>query len=261
MVEVSMRNLDEFTITDEALRRIAATPDTRIKEIMTSLIRHLHDFARDVRLTEPEWLAGILFLTRTGHLCSDVRQEFILLSDTLGLSQLVVAQSHSRPENVSEQTVFGPFHVEGAPKRPSHGSDLAQGVPGEPLYVTAQVVADGHPVAGAEVDTWHADADGFYDVQDEHWSVDKAWLRAAFRTDDDGRFSFKSILPKSYPIPTDGTVGEMLAATNRSPMRPAHIHFKVEKDGRSEEHTSELQSLMRISYAVFCLKKKKTKTQ
>src|SRR3546814_3438595 len=105
MVEVSMRNLDEFTITDEALRRIAATPDTRIKEIMTSLIRHLHDFARDVRLTEPEWLAGILFLTRTVHLCSDVRQEFILLSDTLGLSQLVVAHSHSRPENVSQQTV------------------------------------------------------------------------------------------------------------------------------------------------------------
>src|SRR3546814_1026170 len=103
MVEVSMRNLDEFTITDEALRRIAATPDTRIKEIMTSLIRHLHDFARDVRLTEPEWLAGILFLTRTGHLCSDVRQEFILLSDTLGLSQLVVAQSHSRPENVRSE--------------------------------------------------------------------------------------------------------------------------------------------------------------
>src|SRR3546814_11140867 len=102
-----MRNLDEFTITDEALRRIAATPDTRIKEIMTSLIRHLHDFARDVRLTEPEWLAGILFLTRPGHLCSDVRQEFILLSDTLGLSQLVVPQSHSRPEHVPENTVFG----------------------------------------------------------------------------------------------------------------------------------------------------------
>src|SRR3546814_12115139 len=94
-----------------------------------------------------------------------------------------------------------PFHVEGAPKRPSHGSDLAQGVPGEPLYVTAKVVADGHPVAGAEVDTWHADADGFYDVQDEHWSVDKAWLGAAFRTYDDGRSSFKSILPKTFPIP------------------------------------------------------------
>src|SRR3546814_9827197 len=119
-----------------------ATPDSWSKEILTSLFRHLHDFARDVRLTGPEVLAGILFLTRTGHRCSDVRQEFILLSDTLGLSQLVVAQGHSRPENVSEQTVFGPFHVEGAPKRPSHGSDLAQGVPGEPLYVTAQVVAD-----------------------------------------------------------------------------------------------------------------------
>src|SRR3546814_19071136 len=134
MVEVSMRNLDEFTITDEALRRIAATPDTRIKEIMTSLIRHLHDFARDVRLTEPEWLAGILFLNRTGHLCSDVRQEFILLSDTLGLSQLVVATSHSRPANISEPPVFGPFHVDGSPNRPSHGSDLPPGVPGEPLH-------------------------------------------------------------------------------------------------------------------------------
>src|SRR3546814_18761360 len=110
---------------------------------MTSLIRHLHDFARDVRLTEPEWLAGILFLTRTGHLCSDVRQEFILLSDTLGLSQLVVAQSHSRPETVSEQTVFGPFHVEGAPKRPSPGPDLAPGGPGEPPYVTAKGAAAG----------------------------------------------------------------------------------------------------------------------
>src|SRR3546814_20623030 len=142
MVEVSMRNLDEFTITDEALRRIAATPDTRIKEIMTSLIRHLHDFARDVRLTEPEWLAGILFLTSTGHLCSDVSQEFILLSDTLGLSQLVVAQSHSSPENVSEKTVSGQFHVVGAPKRPSHGSGLATGVPAETLYCTAPVSSE-----------------------------------------------------------------------------------------------------------------------
>src|SRR3546814_9845422 len=176
MVEVSMRNLDEFTITDEALRRIAATPDTRIKEIMTSLIRHLHDFARDVRLTEPEWLAGILFLTRTGHLCSDVRQEFILLSDTLGLSQLVVAQSHSSPENVSEQTVFGPFHVEGAPTRPSHRSDLAQGAPGAPLYVTAQVAAGGHPFAAATVHTGHADPDGFYVVQAAHLSDEHASL-------------------------------------------------------------------------------------
>src|SRR3546814_19042271 len=112
-----MRNLDEFTITDEALRRIAATPDTRIKEIMTSLIRHLHDFARDVRLTEPESLAGILFLTRTGPLCSDVRQELILLSDTLGLSQLVVAPSHRPPENVSTTSVFGPLHESGRASR------------------------------------------------------------------------------------------------------------------------------------------------
>ncbi|MBJ7437798.1 MAG: hydroxyquinol 1,2-dioxygenase [Sphingopyxis sp.] len=226
-----MRNLDEFTITQEALRRLEETPDPRLKQIMASLIRHLHDFARDVKLTEEEWLQGILFLTRTGHLCTDVRQEFILLSDTLGLSQLVVAQSHSRPEDVSEQTVFGPFHVEGAPKLPTHGCDLAAGIEGEPLFVTAQVLANGEPVADAEVDIWHADAEGFYDVQEDGWAVDDARLRATFRTDADGKLSFKTILPKSYPIPTDGTVGEMLAATKRSPMRPAHIHFKIDKEG------------------------------
>src|SRR3546814_17582886 len=131
---------------------------------MPSLIRHRHDLARDVRLTEPEWLAGILFLTRTGHLCSDVRQEFILLSDTLGLSQLVVAQSHRRPENVSEQTVFGPFHVAGAPKRPSHGSDLAQGGPGDTPYFTGQDVSAALPFAGAELHHGHHHPHGFSPV-------------------------------------------------------------------------------------------------
>lgn len=226
-----MRNLDEITITPEALRRIEATPDPRLKEIMTALIRQLHDFARETNLTEQEWFDGILFLTRTGQLCTDTRQEFILLSDTLGLSQLVVAQSHSRPEAVSEQTVFGPFHVEGAPVLPTHGHDLATAVEGEPLFVTVRVTAEGRPVPAAKVDVWHADADGFYDVQAADWSLDETSLRGTFHTDDDGRFSFKTILPKSYPIPTDGTVGEMLAATRRSPMRPAHIHFKVDKEG------------------------------
>ena len=127
--------------------------------------------------------------------------------------------------------MFGPFHVEGAPELPAHGADLAEGVEGEPLFVDARVMAQGQPVADAEVDVWHADAEGLYDVQDDGWRPEDARLRAAFRTDRDGRLSFKTILPKSYPIPTDGTVGEMLDAIKRSPMRPAHIHVRIAKDG------------------------------
>jgi hydroxyquinol 1,2-dioxygenase len=226
-----MRNLNEHNITAETIRRIENTPDSRLQEVMTSLIEHLHDFAREVELTEAEWLYGIQFLTRTGHLCTDIRQEFILLSDTLGLSQLVVAQNHSRPASVTEQTVFGPFHVEGAPRRVPHGFDIATGIEGVPLFVTARVLSDRRPVTGAVVDAWQADAAGFYDVQDTDWEISQARLRAVFETDSDGRFSFRTILPKSYPIPTDGTVGEMLAATHRSPMRPAHIHFRIAKPG------------------------------
>lgn len=225
-------NLNEFTITDEALRRIENTENPRLHEIMSSLIRHLHDFAREVKLTEQEWLEGITFLTRTGQISDSVRQEMILLSDTLGLSQLVVAQSHSRPAEATEQTVFGPFHVEGAPNQPSHGADIAGGATGEPLWVAARAVdADGKPVPGAVVDVWQADAAGFYDVQDEDWQIDNARLRAVFETDIDGRFSFRSIMPVSYPIPSDGPVGEMMRATNRHSMRPAHIHFMIRKAG------------------------------
>lgn len=226
-----MRNLNEHNISDEVLRSIADTPDRRLHQILANLVRHLHDFARETKLTEAEWMAGISFLTRTGHLCTDQRQEFILLSDTLGLSQLIVAQSHSRPVQATEQTVFGPFFVPGAPKLAPHGGDLAVGLAGDPLFVTAQVVSDGTPLPDALVDAWQADSHGYYDVQAEDWTPDGAKLRAQFRTDSDGKFSFRSVLPKSYPIPVDGTVGEMLRATNRSPMRPAHLHFKIEKPG------------------------------
>src|SRR5882672_4975156 len=140
-----MKNLNQFNITDEMLRRISNTPNKRLHEILTGLVHHLHDFAREVHLTEDEWFEGIKFLTRTGHLCTDTRQEFILLSDTLGLSQLVVAQNHSRPKEATEQTVFGPFHVEGAPAREAHGADLAVGIKGEPLFVDAQVYGNGKP--------------------------------------------------------------------------------------------------------------------
>jgi hydroxyquinol 1,2-dioxygenase len=227
-----MLNLDEYTITGEALRRIEATPDARLKRIMTCLIRHLHDFARETELTEAEWLAGIEFLTRTGHTCTDTRQEFILLSDTLGLSQLVVAQSHSRPQGATEQTVFGPFHVQGAPKLPSHGTDITGNAVGDPLFVSARVTdAAGRAVAGATVDMWQADAAGFYDIQDEGWTPDEARLRGIFQTDAEGTFNFWTVLPASYPIPMDGPVGVMMRATARHPMRPAHIHFMIAKPG------------------------------
>ncbi|EPR16188.1 6-chlorohydroxyquinol-1,2-dioxygenase [Sphingobium indicum IP26] len=226
-----MRDLNEFTITAEVLRRIENTPDPRLHEILASAIRHLHDFARETKLTEAEWMEGIKFLTRTGHMCSDVRQEFVLLSDTLGLSMLVVAQNHSRPAEATEQTVFGPFHVEGAPVLATHGSNLARGVEGEPLFVRAEVVSPDGPVADAVVDVWQADAEGFYDVQSPDWSLEEAALRGVFHTDAAGRFSFRSILPKSYPIPSDGTVGEMLDATRLHPMRPAHMHYRIAKPG------------------------------
>lgn len=230
-IMATQRNLDETTITSAVIDQCASTPDPRLRHIMTSLVRHLHDFAREVNLTEDEWFQGIDFLTRTGHTCSGTRQEFILLSDTLGLSQLVVAQNHKRSPEATEQTVFGPFHVEGAIPQPD-GANIAEGMPGDPLFVTAQVTGvDGKPIPGATVDVWHADAEGFYDLQHPDWSRDAMKLRAVFETDAGGRFRFRTIQPSAYPIPTDGPVGEMLQATQRSAMRPAHVHFRISAPG------------------------------
>jgi hydroxyquinol 1,2-dioxygenase len=226
-----MRNLNEYNITDEVVRRMAGAMNPRTRELMTALARHLHAFARETSLTEEEWFRGMKFMAQTGALCSATRHEFILLSDTLGLSQLVVAQNHSRERGATEQTVFGPFHVEGVPEQPTHGADLAIGMAGAPLYVTAEVRCDSGEVADALVDIWQADSDGQYDVQMADWCIENAKLRALLRTDKEGRLSFRTILPKSYPIPTDGTVGEMLRATNRHAMRPAHIHFRIRKLG------------------------------
>jgi hydroxyquinol 1,2-dioxygenase len=225
------RNLDETTITETVIEQFADTPDPLLKRIMTALVRHLHEFAREVNLTEDEWLRGIEFLTRTGHRCSEQQQEFILLSDTLGLSQLVVAQNHRRSPGATEQTIVGPFHIEGARALPD-GVDIAAGVPGDPLFVQAQVTGvEGEPIPNATVDVWHADAEGVYDVQDPNWNPDMTKLRAVFKTGADGRFSFRTIQPCAYPVPINGPVGEMLAATNRNAMRPAHIHFRVSAPG------------------------------
>lgn len=224
-----MRNIDENNITSAVLARMVGCESPRLKEVLGSLVRHLHDFAREVKLTEDEWMKGIEFLTDTGHMCDDKRQEFILLSDTLGLSMLTVAMNNSKPAGVTESTVFGPFHVPNAP-RVSQGADISAGAPGEPLFVTARVTAsDGMPVADADVDVWQADDDGLYDVQRPDLHHPQA--RAVLRTDSDGYLRFCTILPVAYPVPTDGPVGKMLTATGRHPWRPAHIHFMVVANG------------------------------
>lgn len=224
-----MRNIDENNITDAVLARMDGCKDSRLKEILGSLVRHLHDFAREVKLTEAELMDGIEFLTATGQMCDDKRQEFILLSDTLGLSMLTVAMNNSKPAGITESTVFGPFHVAGAP-HVAQGSDISAGATGEPLFVTARVTSpDGKPVVGADVDIWQADEEGLYDVQRPDLQHHQA--RAILRTDDDGYLRFRTILPVAYPVPTDGPVGKMLVASGRHPWRPAHIHFMVNANG------------------------------
>jgi hydroxyquinol 1,2-dioxygenase len=225
-----MRNIDASTITPAVIARLAATEDPRLKQILTALVTHLHDFAREVSLTEDEWLQGIQFLTATGQKCNARRQEFILLSDTLGLSMLVVAMNQAKPAGATEATVFGPFHVEDAP-RVEQGADLSGGAPGLPFFVEARI-ADlaGRPVAGAEVDVWQADEDGLYDVQRPELG-DTRRARGVLQSDAQGRVRFRSVTPTAYPVPTDGPVGRMLLASGRHPWRPAHLHFRIRAPG------------------------------
>jgi hydroxyquinol 1,2-dioxygenase len=228
-LEVPVLNLDENTITTEALRRMQNTSNPRLKRIMASLVQHLHDFAREVELSESEWFDGIAFLTAVGNMTTGKRQEFILLSDVLGLSTLVIAQSHRKPADCTEATVFGPFHVDGAPEYPL-GADLANGAQGEPCFVDVTLRGvQGEPVTGATVDVWQSDAAGYYDVQYEGNDVHRG--RGILHSDAQGRVYFKTILPVAYPIPTDGPVGRMLEATGRHPWRPAHIHFMIVAPG------------------------------
>lgn len=224
-----MRNLNQDTITQAVIARFAGTPDARLKELMTSLVQHLHAFAREVKLTEEEWLAGIEFLTATGQKCDDKRQEFILLSDTLGLSMLTVAMNNDKPQGCTEATVFGPFHVEGAPHF-ENGADVANGAAGEPCVVRGRVLGlGGEAVAGAEIEVWQADAEGNYDVQ--YSDLHKFQARGVLRSGEDGSFNFRTIVAEAYPIPVDGPVGDMLRATKRHPWRPAHLHFMITAAG------------------------------
>jgi hydroxyquinol 1,2-dioxygenase len=226
-----VRNIDEDTITPAVLAAMAGCRDERLREVMASLVRHLHGFAREVKLTEAEWQAGIRFLTATGHITDDRRQEFILLSDVLGLSMLVTAQNNAKPAGCTEATVFGPFYVDGAPEV-KNGADIANGARGAPCHVSGQIRGiGGEPVPGAVIDVWQSDDEGFYDVQRPSPEGPEHRARARLRSDADGRFSFRSILAQHYPIPHDGPVGVLLEATGRHPWRPAHLHFLIDAPG------------------------------
>ena len=224
-----MRNLTQDNITQAVIARFAETPDPRLKEILTSLVQHLHAFAREVKLSEAEWFQGIQFLTRAGHITDDKRQEFILLSDTLGLSMLTVAMNNEKPAGCTESTVFGPFYVEGAPHY-DLGEDVANGAAGTPCLVRGTVRGlDGEPVPGAEIHVWQSDSEGNYDVQDPALEGHRA--RGVLRANGKGEYYFRSILAEAYPIPDDGPVGDMLKASKRHPWRPAHLHFMIKAPG------------------------------
>jgi len=224
-----MRDLTQENITQAVIDRFADTPDPRLKEVITGLVQHLHAFAREVKLTEEEWLKGIQFLTHIGHTTDHQRQEFILLSDTLGLSTLTVAINNECPDGCTEATVLGPFYAENAPLY-ELGEDIAKGAAGVPCTVRGSVCGQrGEPVQGAEVHVWQADAEGKYDTQRSALPSHQA--RGVLRTDSKGQYHFRSILAEAYPIPDDGPVGDMLRATNRHPWRPAHLHFMIRAPG------------------------------
>jgi protocatechuate 3,4-dioxygenase beta subunit len=224
-----MKTLTENGLTAAALARLAKAPNPRMKEIMTSLIRHMHRFVRETALTPAEWKTGIEFLTAVGHITDDKRQEFILLSDTLGVSAMVDLVRHRRLEHGTDSSLLGPFYRNGAPEQPL-GASIAGDTPGETVVLRGQVMgAHGRPLADALLDVWQAGPNGKYDIQEEHLTGMN--LRGRFRTGADGRYEFRSVKPKSYPVPDDGPVGVLLRAQGRDPYRPAHIHFIITAEG------------------------------
>jgi catechol 1,2-dioxygenase len=216
-------------LTAAVIGRLDTTPDPRLREIMQALVRHLHAFTREVGLTDDEWLAGVKFLTATGQMCDDKRQEFILLSDTLGLSMLVDEINHDAGGAATESTVLGPFYVAGAPLR-DYGESIAL-ADDAPRAVVSGVVRDpdGKPIPGALLDIWQTASNGRYDVQDPDQPPFN--LRGRFHARDDGSYRFVTVRPMCYSIPDDGPVGGLLRATDRHPWRAAHIHAIVSADG------------------------------
>jgi hydroxyquinol 1,2-dioxygenase len=223
-----MQLVTEDNITDLAAARWGTAHDPRLAELMSALVRHLHAFAREVRLTEDEWMAAVRWLARTGQISDDKREEFILASDVLGLSMLVVQMNHRLDPAATPATVLGPFHIAGSPEL-EFGADMSEGLPGTPLYVTGTVRdLDGKAVGGAVLDVWQADTEGLYESQVD---VDEARLRAKYTSRPDGTYCVRTIAPLGYSIPMDGPVGDLIARTDISHFRPAHVHFLLDVPG------------------------------
>ena len=225
-----MQNSIENALTDLVISRIKAE-NSRNQEVLTKLVKHLHAFVKDVEPTEAEWFTAIKFLTQTGQKCDDKRQEFILFSDVLGVSMLVDAINHRSKSSITETTVKGPFHA--AAQRYEAGENIARGSEaerGEATVVRGRVLtSDGKPIANATLDVWQSDDIGYYDVQDVNQP--QMNLRGIFTTNAQGEFWFRTIKPAAYPVPTDGPVGDLLRASGRHAMRPAHIHFWIKAEG------------------------------
>ena len=225
---MAVQRFSEKKLTAEVIRRMRMTKDKRLKRVMESFVKHMHAFVRDVKPTQEEWFKGIQFLTETGHWSTGKRQEFILMSDTLGVSVLVDALNYKAGKGATQSTVLGPFHREQAPQF-AHGDSISKNAAdGEPCLVSGTVKdASGRPVAGAKLDVWEGGADGLYDSQ----KGEEMNLRGVFHADAQGKFHFRCVTPSFYPVPNDGPVGRMLVATGRHPMRPPHLHFWITAKG------------------------------
>ena len=222
------RNLADEDLTQAVLATFSHSKSERFQQVMQSLVKHLHAFVKDVNLTEDEWFQAIDYLTRTGHITDDKRQEFVLLSDVLGVSMLVIDLNNRQFADATASTVFGPFFTEGSPPF-VNGDDIANGASGEPCFMQGRVLSTtGEPLPGALIEIWQADDHGFYDVQNKESQV---YGRGHLHSDNAGRYYFWSVRPEAYPIPEDGPVGDLLHEANRSPMRPAHVHFMIKVPG------------------------------
>ncbi len=224
-----MPYVTEQTLTDIVRERWSNIPNPRLRQVMTALVKHVHAFVREIEPSQEEWATAIDFLTRTGQMCDDKRQEFILFSDVLGVSMLVDAINHRRQSGATPSTVEGPFHVADAPAM-ANGADMAADAPGITCFVTGTVRGlGGEPIAGAALDLWQTDGEGLYEAQRP--GIEGPWMRGLYHTQRDGSYLIRTVAPISYTIPMDGTVGELMNRTNMSHMRPAHIHFAINAPG------------------------------